>query len=423
MLNGDKKLNFSSEWKPDMEIKRNKLDTICRHLDSEDILMIIGARQVGKTTLLKQIASVLTEKQAAYYSYTLEDPELLADFDEHPENLFQYVPKSKEKIFVLLDEVQYLNNPSNFLKYIYDQYKGVVKLIVTGSSAFYLDRKFKDSLAGRKRLFEMYPFSFSEFLLSKDRKKLAEKIRTQTFLMTHLKRELLKAERRELFGFWQEYAVFGGYPKVVLEADIEEKKEHLKELYISFLKKDIYEANLRNEAGFYKLIKILASQVGQLVNTEELAGTIGLSADTIAKYLYILQKSYIIRLCSPFYRNIRKELTKMPKIFFLDNGYRNALLNSFNIWSHRQDKGELLENTLYIDFTKANVDGIKFWRTKDKNEIDFVVNETYAFEAKVNKKQWKNGKYKGFKQRYPEILLKLVTENDLEELDVLDFSC
>ncbi len=399
------------------------LNTISGHLDNEDISLIIGARQAGKTTLLKQIASALNEKQAKHYSYTLEDPDILADLNEHPENLFQYIPRTKEKTFVLLDEIQYLDNPSNFLKYIHDQYKGEVKLIATGSSAFYIDRKYKDSLAGRKKLFEIYPFSFSEFLLAKDKKELARKIYDLTFQKTRSKRKLLKQERRDLLLYWQEYAVFGGYPKVALEADVEEKKEHLKELYKSFLKKDIHESGIRNETGFYKLIKILASQVGQLVNSEELSGTIGLSGDTITKYLHVLQKSYIIRLCSPFSRNIRKELTKMPKVFFLDIGYRNALLNSFDMWSHRQDKGLLLENVLYIDLVKAKTDDVKFWRSKDRNEIDFIVNETDAFEAKLSKKQLKWGKYKGFIQRYPEITLKLVTANDSDELDALDFSC
>jgi len=241
------------------------------------------------------------------------------------------------------------------------------------------------------------------------------------FMESNSKRKFLLPERKRLEIFWNEYIVYGGYPKIVLENDHEEKQDYLKELYQSFLKKDVLDSGVKEEIAFYKLIKILASQIGQLVNNQELARTIGVSGETISKYLYVLQKSFIIQMITTFSGNIRKELVKMPKVFFFDTGYRNALLNSFTPWGDRLDKGELLENSVFAELTKNLVEDIKFWRTQDKQEIDFIINEKYAFEVKLNKNNFKTTKYKNFKKNYPNVNLNLITFNDLTEPDIFDF--
>ena len=404
-----------------MKIYRSITPKIIKNLEKEDILLIVGARQVGKTTLLKQLIKVFKERSAQYFYFTLEDRELLEVLDKHPNNIFQYIPQNTQKTYLLIDEIQYLKDPSNFLKYIYDQYKNTIKLIVTGSSAFYIDKKFKDSLAGRKKIIKLYPFNFSEFLLSKGASEFAEKINQPTFIESDSKRNFLVPDRKQLEIYWNEYVLFGGYPKIVMESDYEEKQDYLKELYQSFLKKDVLDSGIKEEIAFYKLIKILASQTGQLVNNQELARTVGVSGETISKYLYVLQKSFIIQLIPTFSGNMRKELVKMPKVFFFDNGYRNALLNSFSLWGDRLDKGELLENSVFVELTKNSMEDIKFWRTQDKQEIDFIVNEKYAFEVKLNKSSFKAAKYKTFKNKYPDIDLKLVTYSDFYELDIFDF--
>ena len=126
-------------------------------------------------------------------------------------------------------------------------------------------------------------------------------------------------------------------------------------------------------------------------------------------------------MITTFSGNIRKELVKMPKVFFFDTGYRNALLNSFTPWGDRLDKGELLENSVFAELTKNLVEDIKFWRTQDKQEIDFIINEKYAFEVKLNKNNFKTTKYKNFKKNYPNVNLNLITFNDLTEPDIFDF--
>lgn len=402
-------------------VKRKVFSSIAKNLNKKDITLLIGARQVGKTSLLKEITVLLEQKRAEYYFFTLEDPYLLADLNQHPENIFNYIPKKDRQIYLLLDEIQILKNPTNFLKYIYDLYAEHIKLIVTGSSAFYIDKKFKDSLAGRKKIFEIYPFNFSEFILAKGEGKLSEKILDNNFFTRKSQVSFLAPEKIKLKQYLNEYFTFGGYPDVVLEDDISEKKSLLKELHLSFLKKDIYEDGIKEEIKFYQLVNILAAQTGQLVNCNELSNTIGISKDTISKYIYILQKAFIIRLCPPFFSNVRKELTKMPKIYFLDNGYRNSILRIFELIDHRIDSGQALENLFLNELVKAGIDDIRYWRTKDRTEIDFIVNEENAFEIKMQIIKRKKTQFRTFTEKYPDININFVTYLNDNQLDMLDF--
>ncbi len=408
-----------------MLIRRTVEKVFFTQLFKDNILILIGARQVGKTTLLKSAKKYLEVNDHFVEFLTLEDPMLLNDLNEHPEKLFQYININKyrnEKIFLLLDEIQYLKNPSNFLKYIYDQYHEKIKIVATGSSPFYIDHKFKDSLAGRKRILNIYPFSFSEFLRAKKEDTLSAVIEADLFFQTGIKRDLPIPQKRILNQYWQEYSIYGGYPKIVVETDPEEKEYLLKELYQSLLKKDIYEAGIKNENKFYMLLKLLASQCGELINNNELANTLGLSRTTIENYIYILSKSFIISICPPFYRNVRKELTKMSKVYFYDNGYRNSILKTFLPINDRIDSGSTLENIYFSELRKMNKDDIRFWRTQDKKEIDFIIDEKYAFEVKIQKKKYNREKYKLFCESYPDIKLSPLVLSDDDELDILDFS-
>ena len=220
--------------------------------------------------------------------------------------------------------------------------------------------------------------------------------------------------------YWMEYSLYGGYPKVVLAKDFADKQEWLKELVFSFLKKDVYELGVREKDKFYKLVRILASQTGQLLNTNELSNTLQLAKDTVSRYLHVLQKSFIIRVSPPFYRNLRKELTKMPKVYFLDPGYRNQLLNIFGDLSHRPDAGATFENLIFSELVKSGVDDIKYWRTQDRNEIDLIVDQRNAYEVKINAAAFSPTKYKTFNTSYPEMDLRPIVLNDEKMLDVLD---
>jgi len=385
-----------------MSITRDITIQAKKYLENDDILLFVGARQAGKTTVLKQIQSYLQNKNKTIHFLNLEDLNYLDLLNKSPKNLFKiFTIDLKKKTFLIIDEIQYLNNPTNFLKYFWDEYKEKIKIIVSGSSAFYIDKKFKDSLVGRKKIFNVKTLSFKEFLRFKNKNELSRKNFNKLSL----------SEKEKISIFYQEYLIYGGYPRVVL-SPLDEKKEILRDIAYSYIKKDIYEANIKQNEIFYKLFKILASQTGSLVNSSEIANTLDVSKSSIDNYLYIMQKSFHINLIKPFFKNIRKELTKMPKIYFSDSGLRNFFISNFNTPEMREDKGIILENAVFRQLIeKYPKDEIKFWRTTSQNEIDFIVEEKKAFEVKTNPKKIKEVSYKKFLKNYPNIQFLIVSLN------------
>ncbi|OIP75805.1 MAG: hypothetical protein AUK06_01185 [Parcubacteria group bacterium CG2_30_36_18] len=363
-------------------------------------MLFVGSRQAGKTTILKQLQAILEKETRNIYFLNLEELEYLELLNQSPKNIFKIFSLDlNQKNYLFIDEMQYLKNPSNFLKYLYDEYQGKIKLLVSGSSAFYLDKKFKDSLAGRKKVFYVFTLSFKEFLRFKNEDALAQK----NFQTLSLK------EREKYSFYYQEYIIYGGYPRVVL-APLQEKEDLLREIAFSYIKKDIYEANIRQEEMFYKLFKILASQIGNLVNSSELAALLGISKTAIDNYLYVMQKSFHLCLLRPFFKNVRKELSKMPKVYFYDLGLRNFFVRNFNSFAVREDKGPLLENAVFRQLReKYDEESLKFWRTIQKNEIDFIADEKKAFEVKIKPKEFKEKKYQLFLENYPDIELSIVS--------------
>ena len=206
---------------------------------------------------------------------------------------------------------------------------------------------------------------------------------------------------------WESYVIYGGYPAVITEPDPQEKIERLKEIRDSFIKRDILESGIQNETAFYNLFRILASQCGNLVNINELASILRIKNETVANYLEVMQKCFHIGLIRPFFRNLRKELIKMPKVYLLDIGLRNALLNNFQHITLRTDKGQILENMVFKFLMDSyGLDEIRYWRTSSGNEVDFVLPNIYepgAWEVKFDKTQIKPSKYKLFNETYPEI--------------------
>lgn len=379
------------------------------HLTKKQIALLIGARQVGKTTLLKELNKTLKAEDQDVYYLTLENPDIVTSLDQHPDKLFDNIPPISEvkPTFILIDEIQYLKNPSNFLKYHYDQYNDKIKFVVSGSSSFYIDQKFTDSLAGRKRIFEMYTLSFEEFLYFKERDDLIPQINTGKLPIVY------KAELRKLMN---EYIIYGGYPEIVLEEDIKEKQNILKEIGQSYVKKDAVEANVKYPELYLNLMAVLAEQSGSLFNAENTGRDLSVSGFTIESYITIMMRSFHITKVKPFYRSIAKEIRRMPKIYFNDLGLRNYFNKDFSPIASRDDKGNLFENFVFRRLLDRNdSDDIKFWRTQKKQEVDFVVSNKKAFEVKFNKSGYRTSKYKQFKDAYPAIPLELIHfENALE---------
>ncbi len=395
---------------------KNRFDIqkIENHLNKKEFTIIIGARQIGKSTMLKQLFEKLTKKKKTVYFINLDRKDILIELDKNPLNLFKFFPlKENEKIIVMIDEIQYLKDATGFLKLLYDDYGDKIKIIATGSSAFYIDRQFKDSLVGRKKIFEMLTLTFDEFLDFKDRNDILEDL---IKLRTSKKQKSIYEV--EVWNLLDEYCNYGGYPAVVLEKGIQNKIDLLHEIKDSYIKRDVMESNIQSEDKFYRFLMLLANQSGGLLNIHELSSTLRISSNTIENYLFVLQKCFHIKLVTPFYNNLKKELIKMPKVYFNDLGLRNVLINYFTPIQARVDKGELFENLIYRKLAdKENKDQIKFWRTADGNEVDFVIEQSllkgYAIECKFNPKQASLKRYSKFTDNYPQIPLTFWSWGDM----------
>jgi predicted AAA+ superfamily ATPase len=388
-------------------IHRKLFEDLQAHLLKKEYSIITGARQTGKSTLLKQLEAHCKQMEIPVVFLNLENRTILSELNENPLNVLKFMPVPNKKTVVLVDEIQYLTDPSNFIKLLYDEHSKQIKVVATGSSAFYIDHQFKDSLAGRKKLFQLYTCSFDEYLLLSGKSQLLEE-KVQLLKNADFRSTLIDYLRIE----WETYMIYGGYPAIITEPDKQEKINRLKEIRDSFVKRDILESGIKNESAFYNLFRVLAGQTGSLVNINELSSTLRIKNETLDNYLTVMQKCFHIALTKPFYRNLRKELIKMPKVFLLDTGLRNCFLNNFQPLSVRNDKGELWENTVFrILADKYGTDFIHYWRTSGGNEIDFVLDDnggSKAIEVKYDKNQFKVNKYKLFKEAYPEIPLHFI---------------
>jgi len=348
--------------------KRQVIDEITRYYYTHDIIVIHGARQVGKTSILMYIQKQLAEQGEQILYIDLEDSRFVSLLDRGVEEFLNYLrgegfdlPKfaqSGKRLYVLIDEIQYLSEPSSFLKLIADHHR-YLKLIVSGSSSFEMKSKFKDSLVGRTVNFEIYPLSFGEMLTFKGVSFLPEITPTEI-------------KTQELRALYLEYALFGGYPKIVLTPELERKERYLQQIIDTYVRKDIRDlAEIRDISRFNRLLEVLASQSGSLLNVSELSNTCDLSRPTIERYLFMLEQTYILRLVRPFSRNLRSEVFKTPKIFFYDTGLMQML------WLKRLQSellGPVFETSLFAELAKrTRVDDITYWRTVEKKEIDFIV--------------------------------------------------
>jgi len=378
-------------------IKRKILPRISSFLDYKEAIVIYGARQVGKTTIIKMLIKQLKDNSipdGAIFYFDLEDLEMLELCNQGVDLLIRYTDARtsyKGKIYVFIDEIQYLDNASSFIKLMVDNHSNRFKLIVSGSSVLGIKSKIKQSLVGRIVTFEVFGLDFEEFLWFKKR----------TFNLNKVKDEKTQKELKQLF---EEFIIFGTYPRIALISEVNDRKYYLKELIQTYIKKDIRDiGKIRNIMKFNNFLRILADQAGNLLNINELASSVGMARETIYDYLTLLEGTYIARRLAPFFRNLRSELTKMPKIYFEDSGVLNYL--KYNDIVEKVD-GELFENSIYAELRKiVGLEILRYWRTQSKQEIDFVIDrkgQLFALEVKKIYSGQKTASLEYFSQKYPD---------------------
>ncbi len=361
--------------KPIHYIQRTLEKDVKHFLDTPEIIAIIGPRQCGKTTLLYHIAENLNSKKVRFVDF--EDRDELRLFTEDIKAFAQLNVNGID--YVLIDEFQYAAEGAQNLKYLYDHFPA--KIIITGSSATELSVKTIRYLVGRIFVFNLYPCTFQEVLQFKD--SALENLFSQN---TELGAEVIHRINR----YYVDYLVYGGYPRVVVSDTSNEKETVLKNIFNTYLLKEIKEIlNYSEEFKLTKLIQALSLQIGNLVNHNELSSLTGFRYAELLDAMNILEKTFVVARSTPFFTNKRLELVKAPKFFFVDPGFRNMAIKNFLPVAARPDAGALNENFVATELIKHGYD-LHFWRSKSKAEVDFIVEnkgETIPVEVKTSLNQ------------------------------------
>ena len=349
-------------------IKRDIAEKIVKYIDTDNIIVLHGSRQVGKTYILYYLQEILKSQSKQTLFFDLEDSRFVDILDAGVDSFLSYlknegfdldkIKQEKAILYVFIDEVQYLNNPSPLLKLLIDHHK-YIQLIVSGSSSFNIKSKFSDSLVGRTVNFEVFNLSFGEFLRFKKAN-------------YNLSGALDEFHLGKVIGLYQEYIFFGGYPKIVLEDSIEKKEKYLQQIIDTYIKKDVRDlANVKDIKKLNNLLKVLASASGQLLNISRLANACSIAKQTIEHYLFILENTYVVKLITPFSSSAKVEVTKAPKVFFYDTGLLQML------WLGSLQKniiGNIFETSVFAELVKKyGQDNINYWRNRNQNEIDFIL--------------------------------------------------
>jgi len=336
-------------------VKRDLEEKILKYLKRKEIIAIVGPRQCGKTTLMKHIYKSL--KNTRFISF--EDRDVLEMFVDDIKSFIQQYAEDVDYLFI--DEFHYAKEGGKQLKYFYDHFN--TKIIISGSSATELSIQGLRYLVGRIFIMNLHPFSFEEYLRYKDEK----------LYLLYKKKAFSQPVIARINKHYEEFILYGGYPRVAISDNETEKREVLKNIYNTYFLKEVKEIfQLSEDFKLSKLIKSLALQIGGQINYNELSSLTGFDYSDLLKHLNILIKTFICVESRPFFTNKRKEIVKSPKMFFLDNGFRNLVINNFQEIKNRPDAGALNENFVASEIVKKNME-LQYWKTKAGAEVDFVV--------------------------------------------------
>lgn len=340
--------------------KRTLWSKIKKEITTDEIVVITGPRQVGKTTTLKWLLGQIKSKNKYYFDLeNLADRELfeVKNYDSLINEFQNRGLSLDKKLYIALDEIQLLPNLPSVVKYLFDHYG--IKFFLSGSSSYYIKNRFSESMAGRKVVYEMYPLTFKEFLDFQG---------VDYFLNED---DLWKIPSfsdfvyQKLNAYYQEYIEYGGLPRVVMTQDVSRKKQLLEEIFSSYINIDVQSlADFKSTKDLRKVIKLLASRVGSRLNVSEIANIMGLSRITVDNYIEFLEQTYLIASIPVYSRSedVRVKLQKKP--YFIDTGIANVNADL--------SSGSKFENTVFNQLRSWGK--LSYFSNRD-GEIDFIVDD------------------------------------------------
>ena len=369
-------------------IQRDLQAVLESKLGKGKVLLLIGPRQVGKTTLLQSMVHKLSPDKKTQF-WNCDESDVRQFLSEANSAKLKTLVGNAD--FIVIDEVQRVKDIGLTLKLLHDSFPKI-QLAVTGSSSLDLSNSVNEPLTGRKFEYNLFSFSTNELVQH-----------------TSLLEENRQLQNRLLYGF---------YPDVVNNPG--DEKEILTNIVNSYLYKDVFEfQDIRKPAVIEKLVQALALQVGSEVSFNELGNLLGIDVQTVQRYVDLLEKAYVIFHLRSYSKNVRNEVKKSIKIYFYDNGVRNAVLSNFSPWELRSDRGSLWENFLISQRIKNNLYHNRsykyyFWRTTQRQEIDFIEeaeNQLFAYEFKFSGKKARSKCPLTFSNNYPDVPFSVVTQD------------
>jgi predicted AAA+ superfamily ATPase len=349
-----------------MGFNRKIFPELKAHLLQKQVTVLTGMRRTGKTTLVKQLMETSDIAQKLFFDLERLDNRKLFNQENYEliiQSLEQQNINFSKKVLICLDEIQLVPNLPSVIKYLYDNYD--IKFIVTGSSSYYIKNKFQESLAGRKKIFEIFPLDFGEYLTFNgiNYKSIDD--------INLLKNNSLEFDRLQLH--YNNYIEFGGFPQVVLSKNSSEKKDFLQDIINSYINIDIVQfADIRKINDLEQLIRLLASRIGSKLDISKLSNTVNLSRQTVENYIYLLENTYFIKTIPVYSLNVDREIVKARKIYFLDNGIASMF--------SEMGSGAKFENAVFNQL--HHFGEVSYYQMKTGQEIDFILDKKIAFEVK-----------------------------------------
>ncbi len=348
-----------------MFYKRKIYPELLSHARLPAVTVLTGMRRTGKTTLVLQMLADISNKNSLYLDLQRPDNRELFEQKNYEAIRDSFVARGltlDKPMIVVLDEIQLAPDSPSAIKYLSDHHN--IKFIVTGSSSYYLKNLFSESLSGRKKIFELHPLDFGEFLTFKEIPFRKDSWKEKKFN---------NLEYSRLSSYYEEFIRFGGFPQVVLAKTEDQKRDILLDIMSSYVNIDIRTlADFSDERNLYALAKLLAGRVGSRVEYTKLSSLTGLSRPTVTNYVSFFEKTYLIYTVPVYTKNIDREIVKSRKLYFCDTGLANTLADL--------SSGAQFENTLFNQL--ARLGQIQYFALKTGHEIDFILDANLAIEAK-----------------------------------------